>query len=190
LSFLFPSSSFLRYDIKHYNQQLTKLNRDLEKHSILPIQPQILAHHITSNATRCLRLHHLHSTKTKENVSSELGCRLAMPLLTLILCPPKLDHFRSGRATQMIQDSRLDSDAPMGSEAKLGRQAIVEFVSISDAIRAHKLLSEGAIEEYEDCKPVFAGDPSEIPGTERNYCTCDGCRYQRKLKGLKEAVRA
>jgi hypothetical protein len=63
----------------------------------------------------------------------------------------------------------------------------VEFVSITDAIRARQLLIEGAVDEYEDCEPVFAGDPCVGPGTERGYCTCAGCRFQRKRKGQKEA---
>lgn len=113
-----------------------------------------------------------------------------MPLLTVILCPPKLDAFRSGRDGQSVRDSRLDDDAPLGSEARLGRQAIVEFVSISDAIRARELLKKGAIDEYEGCEPVFASDPSAGPGTERSYCTCADCRYQRKQKGVKEAGNA
>jgi len=169
--------------------KLTK-NSGIEKpDSILPIHPNILTHHIASNATRCLRLHHLPSTKTKEEVSSELGRRLAMPLMTMILCPPKLAPFRSGRDGQAVQDARLDRDALLGSEARLGRQAIVEFVSISDAICARKLLREGVIEEYEDCEPVFAGDPSARQGTERDYCSCAGCRYQRKERGARRMLR-
>lgn len=157
--------------------------------SILPTHPNILMHHIVSNATRCLRLHHLPTTKTKEEASSEIGRRLAMPLLTLILCPPKLDNFRSGRDGQSVRDSRLNRDAPLGSEARMGRQAIVEFVSISDAIRAHTALAEGMIEEYEDCEPVFVMDPSQQQGTERDYCSCAGCKYQRKLKDAKRMSR-
>jgi hypothetical protein len=108
-----------------------------------------------------------------------------MPLLAVILCPPKISHLRSSRDAP-VRDERLDSDAPLGSEARLGRQAIVEFVSISDAIRAREALVRGEIQEYEDCEPVFAGDPCVGPGTERSYCSCAGCREVRKQKGVKE----
>lgn len=63
----------------------------------------------------------------------------------------------------------------------------MEFASIADAIRAHQLLIEGAIDEYGDCEPVFASDPCVGPGTERSYCTCASCRFQRRRKGAKEA---
>jgi hypothetical protein len=189
-SLFFPFLSLLVLNFKVSNHTILatkKENRDIENpHSILHIQPIILTHHIASNATRCLRLHHLSTTKTKEGVSSELGRRLAMPLLTVILCPPKLDAFRSGRDGQSVRDARLDSDAPLGSEARLGRQAIVEFASISDAIKARELLAESEIDEYEDCEPVFASDPCAQPETERSYCSCEGCRYQRTLKGTTE----
>jgi hypothetical protein len=108
-----------------------------------------------------------------------------MPLLTLILCHPKLDNFRSGRDGQNVRDARLDRDAPLGAKAKLGRQAIVEFVSINDAIRAHAALVQGMIGEYEDCEPVFVPDPSAQPGEEKSYCPCAGCKYQRRRREAK-----
>lgn len=64
-------------------------------------------------------------------------------------------------------------------QVQFGRQAIVEFASIKDAIEAREALLDSEIADFEDCVPDFIEDASNIPAEAKNYCFCMGCKEQK-----------
>jgi hypothetical protein len=139
---------------------LTDNARGGEQHAIISLQEAILAINITMNATRALRLHRIPMHKTKQDVSEELGGGLEMMLIAVVLCTP---HQRYLRASH-------------------GRQAVIEFASIKDAVEARDALQRGKVVDYEHSEPDFVLDPSESSGLEKRYCDCMGCKERRKLR--------
>jgi hypothetical protein len=100
-------------------------------------------------------------SKKREELSSELGLRLNKMLLTVVLCTPKQRY----------------------KQAAYGRQAVVEFASIKDAIEARHAISTGLIQEYELCEPDFTNDSTIDPAENKPYCHCCGCRDYRTAQG-------
>jgi hypothetical protein len=108
-----------------------------------------------------LRLHRIPLSKKREELSGELGLRLNKMLITVVLCTPQQRY----------------------KQAAYGRQAVLEFASIKDAIEARQALLEGKIQEYEDSEPMFTNDATIDPAEQKPYCGCCGCRDYRAARG-------
>jgi hypothetical protein len=67
-----------------------------------------------------------------------------------------------------------------------GRQAVVEFASIRNAIEAKDMLDAGMITAYGssegDGGVEYAGDPCARVAEEKAWCKCLGCLEQRAGK--------
>jgi hypothetical protein len=78
-------------------------------------------------------------------------------LITVVLCTPQQRY----------------------KQAAYGRQAVVEFASVKDALEARRALLAGLIQEYEDSEPTFTTDCTVAPAEHRVYCKCCGCLQYR-----------
>lgn len=131
------------------------LHRGDRAESVVKGQQRIFKHAIFHGATRTLRLHNLNLDLARDAIFTELGIRLGKLLASVILVTPKQRY----------------------KQAQDGRQAIVEFISIKDAIESRQALLNGEIQGYEGCEPEFTADPAMTSENyqEKSYCKCITC---------------
>lgn len=98
--------------------------------------------------------------KTHRQIFEELGQRLNKLLLSMYLITPQ-QHY--------LQES-------------CGRQALIEFPSLNDAIEAFEDLRLGLVRDYEDVGPEFAMEGTAKQGKEKEYCGCLGCEERRQQR--------
>ncbi|OBT72337.1 hypothetical protein VF21_09458 [Pseudogymnoascus sp. 05NY08] len=133
-----------------------------ESQAILPAQPNLLKHSIsgTSAARRCILLSYIPKDKSNRVVFQELSeCFGTILVRTSLITPPQ--------------------NYVLGSE---GKQALVEFANLQEALRAYDDLNKGLIAGYENSNPQFMDEPTEKRAIVRDYCGCLGCDDKRTAK--------
>lgn len=70
----------------------------------------------------------------------------------------------------LIENHKLDED---------GRQAIVEFASLGDAINAYLDFSSGLMIGYENARPKFMEERSAKQAQAKPFCNCLGCSERK-----------
>jgi hypothetical protein len=136
--------------------------RGEESQAILPAQPNLLKHSISgaSGARRCILLSHIPKEKSNRVVLQELSDSFGTILVrTSLITPP--------------QNYVLESE---------GKQALLEFATLQEAIRAYDDLNEGLIPGYENANPEYMIEPTEKRAIVRDYCGCLGCDDKRTAK--------
>ncbi|OAF63095.1 hypothetical protein VC83_00474 [Pseudogymnoascus destructans] len=133
--------------------------RGAESRAILPAQPNLLKHSI-SRAKRCILLSHIPKEKSNRVVFQELSeCFGTILVRTSLITPP--------------QNYVLQSE---------GKQALVEFANLQDAMRAYDDLNAGLIAGYENVNPEFKNESTEKRAIMKDYCGCLGCDDKRTAK--------
>lgn len=130
-----------------------------ESQAILPAQPNLLKHSITASR-RCILLSHIPKEKSNRVVSQELSNSFGTILVRTSLITPEQNYI-------------LKSE---------GKQALIEFANLQDAIRAYNDLNAGLIAGYENANPRFRNEATEKRAAAKEYCGCLGCDEKRNKK--------
>ncbi|KFY03752.1 hypothetical protein O988_01263 [Pseudogymnoascus sp. VKM F-3808] len=133
--------------------------RGAESQSILPAQSNLLKHSIT-DARRCILLSRIPKDKNHRTVSKELSDAFGTLLVRISLITPPQNYI-------------LQSE---------GRQALVEFANLQDAVQAYDDLNSGLIAGYENANPQYRTEPTEKRQSAKDYCGCLGCEEKRDDK--------
>ncbi|KFZ02856.1 hypothetical protein V502_11449 [Pseudogymnoascus sp. VKM F-4520 (FW-2644)] len=140
--------------------------RGVESQAILPAQPNLLKHSITASR-RCILLSHIPKEKSLRTVSQELSNSFGTILVRTSLITPEQNYI-------------------LLSE---GKQALIEFANLQDAIRAYDDLNAGLIAGYENANPQYRNEPSEKRVVAKDYCGCLGCDEKRDKKAREKEAK-
>ncbi|KFY97764.1 hypothetical protein V498_01887 [Pseudogymnoascus sp. VKM F-4517 (FW-2822)] len=135
--------------------------RGIESQAILPAQPNLLKHSITaSGARRCILISHIPKEKSNSVVFQELSASFGTILVRTSLITPQQNYI-------------LQSE---------GKQALIEFANLQDAIRAYDDLNAGLVAGYENADPRYTNEMTEKRPVTKDYCGCLGCEEKRTIK--------
>lgn len=137
-----------------------------EQDSIIPPQPNIMTYHVELGATRALRIHNIHPSKLYKDVVSDLN-----------------SHF----GEKMVMFMTLQAPVENYKLAEDGRQAIVEFACLGDAINAYTDFRSGLMTGYEHARPEFMQERSAKQAQDKPFCNCLGCSERKRAYEEKRA---
>ena len=132
-----------------------------------------MTYHVGLGATRALKIHNVHPSKLYKDVAHDLN-----------------QHFGEGaNGAALVMFMTLQSPIENHKLAEEGRQAIIEFASLGDAINAYLDFQAGLYAGYEDARPEFVEERSAKQAHDKKRCDCLGCDERKKDREAKRAAK-
>ncbi len=133
--------------------------------AILDPQPNIIKYS-SQEASRCIAIYNISTTKTYKEVSQELGQRLGKLMLFMKMTSPKAYEDRlKGRTAYIVSTPQLWGYCLLIEK---------EFASLVDAVGAYQDFMDQSVTGYESANPEFWQEKSSIQASQKPYCPCLG----------------